>query len=86
MRSALRDVAVPAFGVPLEAPRIPPATYERRCREAYAGAGCGWLIVWLAAERLLADVTAVDNTRRCGGAGLTARLIQFREIPVNSVD
>jgi len=54
MRSALRDVAVPAFGVPLEAPRIPPATYERRCREAYAGAGCGWLIVWLAAERLLA--------------------------------
>jgi hypothetical protein len=54
MRSALRDVVVPAFSVPLEAPRIPPATYERHCREAYAGAGCGWLIVWLAAGRLLA--------------------------------
>jgi hypothetical protein len=52
MRSALRDVAVPAFGVPLEAPRIPPATYEKRCREAYAGAGCDWLIVYADREHL----------------------------------
>jgi hypothetical protein len=52
MRSALRDVAVPAFGVPLEAPRIPLATYEKRCRGAYAGAGCDWLIVYADREHL----------------------------------
>jgi hypothetical protein len=52
MPSALRDVAVPDFGVPLEAPRIPATTYEKRCREAYARAGCDWLVVYADREHL----------------------------------
>ena len=34
MPIVLRDIAVPSFGVPLEPPRIPASTYEKRCREA----------------------------------------------------
>jgi hypothetical protein len=49
---ALRDVVVPSFGVPLEAPRIPAATYEKRCREAYARAECDWLVVYADREHL----------------------------------
>ena len=52
MPVALRDVAVPSFGVPLQAPRIPASTYEKRCREAYARAGCDWLVVYADREHL----------------------------------
>ena len=52
MPVALRDVAVPNFGVPVEAPRIPSATYEKRCRAAYAKAGCNWLVVYSDREHL----------------------------------
>lgn len=52
MPTALRDVAVPAFGVPLEAPRIPATTYEKRCREAYQRAGSDWLVVYADREHL----------------------------------
>ena len=52
MPSALRDIAVPDFGLPLEAPRIPAATYEKRCREAYARAECDWLVVYADREHL----------------------------------
>jgi hypothetical protein len=49
---ALRDVVVPDFGLPLEAPRIPAATYAKRCREAYSRAGCDWLVVYADREHL----------------------------------
>jgi hypothetical protein len=52
MAIALRDIAVPDFGVPLDAPRIPAATYEIRCREAYARAGRDWLVVYGDREHL----------------------------------
>ncbi len=52
MPIALRDVAVPAFGVPLEAPRIPATTYEKRCRDAYERAKCDWLVVYGDREHL----------------------------------
>ena len=52
MPIALRDVVVPDFGVPHEAPRIPAATYERRCRDAYARARCDWLVVYADREHL----------------------------------
>ncbi len=52
MPIALRDVVVPDFGVPLEAPRILPTTYEKRCRDAYAGAQCDWLVVYADREHL----------------------------------
>lgn len=42
----LRNVAIPDFGLPIEPPRIPPSTYERRCRAAYDRAGAKWLIVY----------------------------------------
>ena len=42
----LRDIAIPDFGVPLAPPAIAPATYDRRCREAYARAGRDWLVVY----------------------------------------
>jgi hypothetical protein len=43
---ALREVAVPSFGVPLDPPPIPASVYEKRSREAYARAGCDWLVVY----------------------------------------
>ena len=52
MPVALRDVAVPSFGVPLHPPRIPASVYEKRCREAYARAGCDWLVVYADREHL----------------------------------
>jgi hypothetical protein len=52
MAIVLRDVAVPDFGVPLEAPRIPAATYEKRCRDAYVRAKCDWLVVYADREHL----------------------------------
>jgi hypothetical protein len=52
MAIALRDVAVPAFGVPIEAPHIPATTYEKRCRDAYERAECDWLAVYADREHL----------------------------------
>ncbi len=52
MPIALRDVEVPDFGVPLEAPSIPATTYDKRCRQAYARAGCDWLVVYADREHL----------------------------------
>ena len=46
MPIALREVAVPSFGVPLDPPPIPASVYEKRSREAYARAGCDWLVVY----------------------------------------
>ena len=40
------------FGVPLDPPRIPAATYEKRCRDAYASAGRDWLVVYADREHL----------------------------------
>jgi hypothetical protein len=42
----LRDIALPAFGLPPDAPRIPSATYDRRCREAITRSECDWLVVY----------------------------------------
>ena len=52
MTIGLRAIEVPDFGVPLEAPPIPPATYEARCRAAYDRAGCDWLVVYADREHL----------------------------------
>ena len=52
MPIALREVAIPSFGVPLDPPRIPAATYEKRCDDAYAKAGCDWLVVYADREHL----------------------------------
>jgi hypothetical protein len=52
MAIALRDIEVPDFGLPLEAPPIPPATYEKRCRKAYSRAACDWLVVYADREHL----------------------------------
>ena len=46
MPVALRDIVVPDFGVPVDPPRIPAATYAARCDEAYARAGSDWLVVY----------------------------------------
>src|SRR4051812_29026135 len=46
MMIELRTIDVPEFGIPLEQPAIPSATYEDRCRTAYVRAGCDWLIVY----------------------------------------
>ncbi len=60
MPSVLRDVVVPALGVPLEAPRIPGSTYEARCRQAYERAGCDWLVVYGDREHL-ANITFLSG-------------------------
>src|SRR5271165_4420478 len=44
--AALREIAIPVFHLPPAPPEIPAASYERRCREAYARAGCDWLVVY----------------------------------------
>jgi hypothetical protein len=46
MSPRLRQIAIPDFGLPEAPPEIPAATYERRCREAYANAGRSWLAVY----------------------------------------
>jgi hypothetical protein len=74
MPSALRDVVVPDFGLPLEAPRIPVTTYEKRCREAYARAECdcssSTQTALLAREWTIAGacMTAVDKRNRRAAA------------------
>ncbi len=52
MPIALREVAIPSFGVPLGPPSIPASVYEKRCREAYARAACDWLVVYADREHL----------------------------------
>src|SRR5262245_10842743 len=42
----LREIELPDSGLPVEVPQIPPETYERRCRAAYARAGARWLVVY----------------------------------------
>ena len=42
----LRPIDIPDFGVPLAPPPIPPETYARRCRDAYARAGADWFVVY----------------------------------------
>ena len=42
----------PTSALPLEAPRIPATTYEKRCRDAYEDAGCDWLVVYADREHL----------------------------------
>lgn len=42
----LKDIALPDFGLPVVPPRIPPSTYEERCRAAYKRAGADWLVVY----------------------------------------
>ena len=42
----LREIAIPDFGLPAAPPEIPAALYDKRCREAYARAGCDWLVVY----------------------------------------
>jgi hypothetical protein len=49
---ALRDIALPSFGVPVDRPIIPASTYEKRCRDAYERAGCDWLVVYADREHL----------------------------------
>src|SRR5271166_6198464 len=50
--AALREIAIPVFHLPAAPPEIPAATYEKRCREAYARAGCDWLVVYADREHL----------------------------------
>jgi hypothetical protein len=42
----LREIVLPDFGLPVELPLVPEATYERRCRAAYERAGARWLVVY----------------------------------------
>ena len=42
----LGDTAIPDFGLPVEVPQIPPATYEQRCRAAYEAAGADWFVIY----------------------------------------
>ncbi len=44
--TVLREIDIPEFGMPTAAPLIPAATYDRRCREAYARSLCDWLVVY----------------------------------------
>jgi hypothetical protein len=46
MTIVLRDLAIPDFGLPVEQPVIPAASFSARCRRAYAKAGCTWLVVY----------------------------------------
>jgi hypothetical protein len=48
----LRDIAVPEFGLPTQAPQIPASVYEDRCAAAYAAAKCDWLVVYADREHL----------------------------------
>ena len=42
----LGDIAIPDFGLPVEVPQIPPATYEQRCSAAYQAAGADWFVIY----------------------------------------
>lgn len=46
MSITLRPVSIPDFGIPLERPAIPAATYAARCEKAYRAAGAEWLVVY----------------------------------------
>ena len=46
MNITLRTVDVPDFGLPLERPTIPAATYESRCSAALERSGTDWLAVY----------------------------------------
>lgn len=52
MSPRLRSIAIPDFGLPEAPPAIPAATYETRCRDAYARAGRRWLAVYGDREHL----------------------------------
>ena len=69
----LREVVVPSFGVPLDPPRIPASTYEKRCREAYARAGRDWLVVFVLYALIMAAAAIVHSHFRY--AWTTAALI-----------
>src|SRR5215813_6187687 len=46
MRIELREVGLPAFGVPVERPAIATAEYEQRARALYEVAGLDWVAVY----------------------------------------
>jgi hypothetical protein len=46
MTIVLRDVVIPDFGLPVEQPAIPAATFIARCRRAHENAACTWLVVY----------------------------------------
>jgi hypothetical protein len=46
MTIILRDIAIPPFGAPTEAPPIPAATHDSRCRRLHAAAARDWLVVY----------------------------------------
>ena len=46
MKIALRPVAIPDFGIPLDRPLISASTYEKRCANALERAGADWLVVY----------------------------------------
>lgn len=52
MKIDLKPCGVPDLDLAAAAPRIPAATYESRCRTAYAKAGCDWLVVYADREHL----------------------------------
>jgi hypothetical protein len=46
MSIALREITIPDFGVPIQLPLIPDATYHIRCTHAYERAKCDWLVIY----------------------------------------
>jgi hypothetical protein len=46
MKIHLKPCDLPTIEIPLEQPRIPASTYQRRCRETYAEAGTDWVVVY----------------------------------------
>ncbi len=46
MPAVLRDIAIPAFGIPESPPKMPASSYGERCREAWLRSGCDWLVVY----------------------------------------
>ena len=58
----LGDIAIPDFGLPVEVPQIPPATYEQRCSAAYQAAGADWFVIYADREHCanLAYLTGFD--------------------------
>lgn len=62
MSISLRTVDIPDFGIPVERPAIPPATYEARCAKALERAGTDWLAVYADREHAanIAFLTGFD--------------------------
>ena len=46
MTISLRTVRIPDFGVPLDRPAIPSATYDARARALAERAGTDWVVVY----------------------------------------